>query len=208
MKKNIFFALFFLLGNMQYLFAQGDSNDWKEPLQIDVKEGSEEQTTEEEFKKVNALKEEGLRMINQMGKYVKKLVNPKITRTRKDTIINQCEYLHYNPEENYIEVLANKIKIPYKPVRLYYETIAKLGYARASIDWTEALYVNDFKKGMDGRYYGTATICQTFKGVTKEGKLHIAKNCKNVEVIIEMRYNELLKEDEWVVKLGNIYLSE
>lgn len=49
-------------------------------------------------------------------------------------------------------------------IRQYLLRIKSLNYDRVEVEWTNVQYVEKFKKGIDGNYYGTVTFEQVFRG--------------------------------------------
>ncbi len=167
-------------------------------------ENKDELNTEQ----IKDLEREALLMINQMSKYIGYLVSKKTPIDFKTQCVDMACGLFFNPDDNIIQVkLANGKPFDYKPVRSYFEKIKDLGYARASMEGSDAMYINAPKKGMDGNYYATATVCFIFIGVTTENKLHRARICKNFEIVIE-QWEDIDGTKKWRARLGNVYLAE
>lgn len=207
--KNVMFILLLLIGSgLQCIFAQDSSktDEFQNPVSGFIVDSD---MTEEEKKATEALQKEGVALVKRLGDNLSRMVNPKIRLSSKRDMITVSVKMFYDSVSNFIEVkLASGVPHSYKPSREYFEKITKLGYRTASLTWSEVAYVNNIVKGQNNRYYATITVNQVFNGTTYDGRRHKSKVSKNINIIMEQRRNTFTEENEWVVKLGDIYMSE
>jgi len=114
-------------------------------------------------------------------------------------------------EENVVAVssLNREEKLEY-PIRTYLNRLDLLEYSKVEVGWFDVQYIGDVKLGADGKYYGTITIYQRFRGYTDGILQYEDITKKNIEIRIERikKYRGGQEVFEWDVFLGDISVVE
>jgi hypothetical protein len=77
------------------------------------------------------------------------------------------------------------------------------------IQWYEIGYVSQLRQDPDGRYYGTVTISQRFKGISDGKPVYEDITTKHIQVVLErLELDKDKKEHYWDVRLGDISVVE
>jgi len=76
------------------------------------------------------------------------------------------------------------------------------------IRFYDIVYISDFTKGPDGRYYSTATIIQEFSGFNKDNIIYTDVTKKNIEIIVDLVEDKFFMEKRWKIFLGDIKATE
>ena len=69
-------------------------------------------------------------------------------------------------------------------------------------------YIGKFIKGIDGKYYATATIFQEFKGFYGDNIAYTDKQAKQINIVLENNYDEFYNEFQWTILLDDIKCSD
>ncbi len=69
-------------------------------------------------------------------------------------------------------------------------------------------YISNFEQGADGNYYAVVRIYQKFQGY-QDGKIVYQDiTSKDIEVCLQWREDPILKEYNWILRLGNMNIKE
>ncbi len=92
----------------------------------------------------------------------------------------------------------------------YFRRLKALQYYQVEINFYDATYVGDYRKGADGGYYTTATFSQEFKGKDEKGNIiYQDKTTKDIDVSLQNLMDEdFYKQNRWIIKFGNIKVTE
>ena len=92
----------------------------------------------------------------------------------------------------------------------YFRRLKALQYYQVEINFYDATYVGDYRKGSDGGYYTTATFSQEFKGKDEKGNIiYQDKTTKDIDVSLQNLMDEdFYKQNRWIIKFGNIKVTE
>ncbi|WP_428658404.1 hypothetical protein [Runella sp.] len=92
----------------------------------------------------------------------------------------------------------------------YFRRLKALQYQQVEINFYDATYVGDYRKGADGGYYTTATFSQEFKGKDEKGNIiYQDKTTKDIDVSLQNLMDEdFYKQNRWIIKFGNIKVTE
>ncbi|MBN1185810.1 MAG: hypothetical protein JXB49_26245 [Bacteroidales bacterium] len=187
------FLIFLFAGisvNAQALSFAEEINLSEGEIQIFIKKTSQKIDEFQEYIIILASKEETRERKDMSEKAALKLFYPgaiiKITTTdkqgsKKEVVRTIAEYLY-------------RLKI--------------LPFKKVNIDFYDIAYVTTFKKGPDGKYYGTATIFQKFTGFQGDNMVYESVTKKEIEVILENVEDEFYGEKRWKIFLGDIKATE
>ena len=95
-----------------------------------------------------------------------------------------------------------------RPVEKYLARLKSLPFTRVVIRFYDIVYISDFTKGPDGRYYSTATIIQEFSGFNKDNIIYTDVTKKNIEIIVDLVEDKFFMEKRWKIFLGDIKATE
>ncbi len=92
----------------------------------------------------------------------------------------------------------------------YLEHLMFLKYVKVEVEWFNIYYFGDIEKTPDGKYFGTVTFSQKFRGTTSEGFVYEDITKKNIKIEIDM-YDMIIKGEKvkkWDVRLSDISVEE
>jgi hypothetical protein len=95
-----------------------------------------------------------------------------------------------------------------RPVEKYLARLKSLPFTKVVIKFYDIVYISDFTKGPDGRYYSTATIIQEFSGFNKDNIIYTDVTKKNIEIIVDLIEDKFFMEKRWKIFLGDIKATE
>jgi hypothetical protein len=152
--------------------------------------------------------DEALKKVRDLGVYIQTIADKDNSIKDRERAIDIACALFANEDTNRIQTRVENKDFFYK-IRAYFKRIYLLEYDRVEIEWYEIGYASVLKKGNDGKYYGSITIKQKFKGITKEGQVHIDIKEKTVSVVLEKQtITTETTRTKWILRLGNITVSE
>ncbi len=114
-------------------------------------------------------------------------------------------------DARFIEVSSIKREeIRSYPVRDYLRRLQLLKYSKVEVQWYDVHYASQLRLGEDGRYYGTITIYQKFKGYVENQVIYEDVTRKDIEVVLERIPKNIGGKTQkiWEVFLGDIKVSE
>lgn len=101
-----------------------------------------------------------------------------------------------------------KTNIISRPIEKYLARLKSLPYSKVVIKFYDVVYVTEFTKGPDGKYYSTATIIQEFTGFSGDNIVYRDVTKKEIEIVIDLVEDKFFNEKKWKVFLGNIKATE
>lgn len=99
-------------------------------------------------------------------------------------------------------------KVIARPIEKYLARLKSLPFTKVVIRFYDIVYISDFTKGPDGRYYSTATIIQEFSGFNKDNIIYTDVTKKNIEIIVDLVEDKFFMEKRWRIFLGDIKAIE
>ncbi len=99
-------------------------------------------------------------------------------------------------------------KISTYPIGKYLQRLKGLPFAKVVINFYDIAYLSEFQLGKDNKYYGTATIFQEFKAISKDGNVYTDRTVKTIDIILEYVEDNFFKVKRWTIKLGDIKVVE
>jgi len=103
---------------------------------------------------------------------------------------------------------SGQIKIVSRPIEKYLARLKSLPYIKVIIKFYDIVYIRDFTRGADGKYYSTATIFQKFVGFNGDNIVYTDITEKEIEIIIDLVEDKFYNEKRWKVFLGDIKVTE
>ncbi len=96
------------------------------------------------------------------------------------------------------------------PIKNYLKRLRLLPYDKVDLVWIKAEMVSRFRKGDDGRYYGTITAQQLFRGFIDNKIQYQDVTEKNIEVVLGQYeiFDEGAKKQQWEVFLSDISVQQ
>ena len=155
--------------------------------------------TKEEFMQKSYAK------IHQFNSYLKILCDKTAGLDEQDNAVDQAVKLFVDDATIETSSVNSDAKGHFK-VHEYLENLKNLRYDKIDITWTRVEYVSDIRLGADGKYYGSISFEQTFRGY-RDGRLvyeDVTKKTAEVELkVYEKNYhgNAL---GQWDVLLSDI----
>ena len=148
--------------------------------------------------------------IDEFQEYIIILASKEETRDRKDMAEKSALKLFYPGAIIKItttDAQGSKKEVVRK-ISEYLYRLKILPFKKVVIDFYDIAYVTTFKKGPDGKYYGTATIFQKFTGFQGDNMVYESVTKKEIEVILENVEDEFYGEKRWKIFLGDIKATE
>ncbi len=163
---------------------------------------------------LDEMADEALKKVRDLGDYIQTIAGKDISIRDRERAIDVACALFADEENNKIqtkvEIKPKKYKNTLYKIRAYFKRIYLLQYDKVEIEWYEIGYMDEkLKKGEDGKYYGSITIKQRFKGITKDKQIHESIVTKVIGVVLEKQI--IITETtrvKWIVRLGNITVVE
>lgn len=158
-------------------------------------------------------KNQAIKTVEDLGGYITVMVDKSNDMDRRNRNMELARNLFADPDSNIVEVTSVKdpSKKSYKSIGKYLIAVRDLPYQSVEITWSGIYLSSDFEKKEDGKYYGVASICQTFTAKNRgvDGKLYVVsqdETCKKIQIIVEqLQCMDGLKEKKcWILKLGDI----
>ena len=161
-------------------------------------------------KDLDVFKEKTKQKIDEFQEYIKIIGDKSASRDKRNLAEKEALKLFYDSAMIEISSIGadGVIKKKAYPMKEYLYKLKVLPYTKVEIEFFDIVYVQDFKKGPDGKYYGTATIFQKFTGFNGDNIVYSDITKKEIEVVIDYIEDEYFNERRWTVFLGNIKAAE
>ena len=152
---------------------------------------------------------EAMKRVEQLGFYISKIADKRSDDETKDLATDQALKLFYDPANNVIQVSSvHNTSTVNRKVTEYLDRLRNLPYSNVKIDWFEAFYVSNLRKGVDGKYYATISVGQKFDAKNNDGSWQIGDVVyKNLVVVLEALESST-GEVDWLVYLGDIFVTD
>jgi hypothetical protein len=162
----------------------------------------------------DSLKELSNVQVKELETWLKRISDKsKDEKLRKKLIPSALTLFSKNGEKTIVEINSKNILKPIiKKTGEYLYKLSKLEYSAVEIKFAILKYVSEFKRGKDGRYYGTVSIEQTFIGHSKspEFKDYHDITTKDIEIVAELRniFDGVKFTKEWKIFFGDIKVTD
>ncbi len=163
--------------------------------------------TEEEREEFHA---KGMQKVKSLERYIQQLSNIHTSQIVADEALENAVGLFDNEDRTVeISTLRSPEKIKLK-VRKYFQKLQMIPYDKVSIEWADLQYTSDFRKGVDGNYYGYIIFRQRFKAEKDQVVVYKDLTTKKTEIILKP-YNKNIEGQavqNWEVFLGDISVEQ
>ena len=160
---------------------------------------------------LDGFREQAIKTINDLEKFVQVIANKKNSLDKKNDAIELALDLFIS-DTTTIEISSlssNKTNI--YPIGGYLARLKLLPYLSVKITWYKIYLGTQFVKGPNGYYYGSATFLQKFEGRSNNEMGNYTDVTKR-HIIIVLKKLDLLngdsKTNKYVLKLGDIKVEE
>lgn len=203
-------TLFLLIGIFWIQFANGQVDEMTNSLarvdKVDSGGVSLQTLTPEELQD---FEEKVIGKTEDLGEYLKIIAGKNSDYQDVKACIDLACALFISEESRVAISNANNTKTNTLKIRDYLNRLSMLKYDQVEIQWYEIAYVSHLRLDTDGRYYGTVTISQRFRGYIDGKPVYEDVTTKNIQVVLEkMEMDKIEKERYWDVKLGDISVQE
>ena len=150
-------------------------------------------------------------LLDDLERYITMIADTQDIDQRRKDAIQEAIKLFIEPNKNFVEV-SSKISntIDSVLVRRYFYKLYAIEAAKVEITFYDIAHLDSLKKGIDGKYYGTAYLYQMTKIYKDNEKTfdptYQDKTVKKIDIILEPD-NYWLKNingPKYILKLGDI----
>lgn len=96
----------------------------------------------------------------------------------------------------------------YRPIKKYFLRLKSLPFIKVEITFYQTAYISGLRAGTDGRYYGTATVYQEFKGYHADGGSYSDRTVKTLDIVLEYIDDKFYGEKRWELLFGDVKVAE
>lgn len=146
--------------------------------------------------------------VESLQNYIAIIGDKQEESDRQDLAIDAAMSLFIDKAKMEVSSVRNgeQIKRQY-PMRNYLQRLRALKYLKVKITAHDVAYIGNIRKGVDGKYYGTATIYQLFEGCNADNDCYSDITKKEIDIIIDYLKDEF-GEERWIVMLGDVNVAE
>jgi hypothetical protein len=159
---------------------------------------------------IELFKEQTKQKVDEFQQYIVTLGNKDEPKEKRNMAEKEALKLFYKGaliEISNVEADGSIQKVA-RPVEKYLARLKSLPFTRVVIKFYDIVYISDFTKGPDGRYYSTATIIQEFSGFNNDNIIYTDVTKKNIEIIVDLVEDKFFMEKRWKIFLGDIKATE
>jgi hypothetical protein len=151
--------------------------------------------------------EKGLQKVKQLETFIAQ-IGSKSTPANSAQIAKSGALKLFDSEERTVQVSSSSSgEIKRSKIKVYLQKLRMLNYANVSIEWADFQYASDFKKGLDGNYYGYIVFKQRFTASSLDNQINYKDlTTKKIEVILKSYEKAAQGEitQSWDIFLGDI----
>ncbi len=159
---------------------------------------------------LRAFQEKAEQKGKDLGRYLSLISNKQKSDEDKIYAVDAAANLFVNDSAKVeVSTLGRAEKKQY-PIKFYLNRLRLLPYDRVELVWIKAEMVSRFYKGDDGRYYGTITAQQLFRGFVDNKIQYQDVTEKNIEVVLGQYevFDQGAKKQRWEVFLSDISVQQ
>lgn len=160
---------------------------------------------------LKAFNERARQKVSEFTNYVKIIADIDNSPPKRDMALESALKLFIDPDVNVMQtsyLYKGKWYVRDRTVRKYLWRLRSIGRMKVVIDMYDLIYISDFKKGGDGKYYATATFYQVYTKYSGDRILYSDKTTKTIDIILERIKDEFYGEKRWVIRLGDVKVTE
>jgi hypothetical protein len=151
--------------------------------------------------------EKGLQKVKQLETFIAQ-IGSKSTPANSAQIATSGAIKLFDSEERTVQVSTSSTgEIKRSKIKVYLQKLRLLNYSNVNIEWADFQYASDFKKGVDGNYYGYIVFKQRFTASSLDNQINYKDvTTKKIEVILKS-YEKASQGDiiqSWDIFLGDI----
>jgi hypothetical protein len=154
--------------------------------------------------------QKAIQKAKDFGDYLSEICNKSTDLEEINSIIGRALSLFID-DNRIIAVSSLNGAVHSNKIRLYLHHLTLLHYDKVVIQWYDVQFVNKFRKGTDGNYYGEIEFEQKFIGLTKEN-VKVFGDVVRKKVEVELKLYPKVEEGrsvlKWDVLLGDIGVDE
>ena len=151
--------------------------------------------------------EKGLQKVKQLETFIAQ-IGSKSTPANSAQIATSGALKLFDSEERTVQVSSSSTgEIKRSKIKVYLQKLRMLNYANVNIEWADFQYASDFKKGVDGNYYGYIVFKQRFTASSLDNQINYKDlTTKKIEVILKSYEKASQGEitQSWDIFLGDI----
>jgi hypothetical protein len=151
--------------------------------------------------------EKGLQKVKQLETFIVQIGN-KNTPQSSALMATTGALKLFDSEERTVQISsANSGEVKRSKIKSYLQKLRLLNYSNVNIEWADFQYASDFKKGLDGNYYGYIIFKQRFTASSLDNQITYKDlTTKKVEIILKSYEKAAQGEvtQAWDIFLGDI----
>ncbi|MCB2221559.1 MAG: hypothetical protein KQI35_14265 [Bacteroidetes bacterium] len=145
--------------------------------------------------------------IKEFENYIEIIGNKQKDVETRDYAIQSAEIL-FIPDSKMEVSSANTGTINSYAIGKYLRKLKSLGYTQVIIKFYKTAYISGLRKGVDNKYYATATVFQEFIGYNEDQVAYKDKTKKVIDIVLEYIDDEYYGLKRWELMLGDIKVVE
>jgi hypothetical protein len=159
---------------------------------------------------IEVFKEQTKQKVDELQQHIVTIGSKDEPAEKRNMAEAEAIKLFYKGAEMETSYIAadGKTNIISRPIEKYLARLKSLPYSKVVIKFYDVVYVTEFTKGPDGKYYSTATIIQEFTGFSGDNIVYRDVTKKEIEIVIDLVEDKFFNEKKWKVFLGNIKATE
>ena len=150
-------------------------------------------------------------VVEQFAEYLQVIASRNFSMNERDAALKNALKL-FLPDSKIKVSSKNRKAISEYSIESYLKRLKMLPYGEVQIKWSNIEYVDQFKQGEDGNYYGRIIGSQTFTGFSESGESVKYSDVTRKDVKVKLQsYEKQVDGQEqvnWSVLLGNIGVVE
>lgn len=151
--------------------------------------------------------EKGLQKVKQLETFIAQIGNKNTLASSAQMATNGALKL-FDSEDRSVQISSSTTgEIKRSKIKVYLQKLRMLNYANVNIEWADFQYASDFKKGLDGNYYGYIVFKQRFTASSLDNQISYKDvTTKKIEVILKSYEKASQGEitQSWDIFLGDI----
>ena len=147
---------------------------------------------------------------NDFGKYLSIESNKDEVEEDKLMAVSHAVMLFMSDSSKIQVSSLNQSENQQYTVPVYFDRLRMLPYDKVELLWVKAQMVSKFRKGMDGRYYGTIAAQQLFRGYLDNEIVYQDVTEKDIEVVLDqyVAFDEGKQQKKWDVLLSSVNVKQ
>jgi hypothetical protein len=159
---------------------------------------------------IEVFKDQTKQKVDELQQYIVTIGSKDEPAEKRNMAEAEAVKLFYKGAEMETSYIGSdgKTTVMSRPIEKYLARLKSLPYSKVIIKYYDVVYITEFTKGPDGKYYSSATIIQEFTGFSGDNIMYHDITKKEVEIVIDLVEDKFFNEKKWKVFLGNIKATE